>query len=284
MLGLYASDQESIELIIESLNDSDGRIRLEAIQAIINMSSRLTLPERVYQICTKLSDDMCDKVRNLNLRLFSILARLYPNSKVYARGNKAHEQINLVDDAFGWICQSINDSNYQVRESAAIQMGTFTGVSIPFLLQTLEKNLMSNLKHVKSFNERAKGENHEFSSGRKFEQDKAVRGEVDDDNNVISRGACGAFIHGLEDEYRIVRVASIHSLAELAFKEKSGNFAKVAMDYLVDMLNDEIENVRLQAINSCCKLASVVSVLLEDQLGNVLKVNLKVSKFSSNVF
>ena len=73
-------------------------------------------------------------------------------------------------------------------------------------MQTLEKNLMSNLNKVRSFNERAKGENFntEFSSGRKFEADKAVRGEVEDDNNVISRGACGAFIHGLEDEFRQV--------------------------------------------------------------------------------
>ena len=271
ILGLYATDAESLELLISSLNDADGRIRLEALQSIIDISSRVTLPEKVYSICITLCEDSSDKVRNLNLRLFSIMARLYPNSKVHARGNKSHDQIDLVDDAFGWICQAINDSNIQVRESAAIQLGTFAGVSIPFLLQTLEKNLMSNLRQVKSFNERAKGENHEFSSGRKFEQDKAVRGEVDDDNNVISRGACGAFIHGLEDEYRIVRVASIHSLAELAHKEKSGNFAKVAMDYLVDMLNDEIENVRLQAINSCCKLASRVPVLLEDQLENVLK-------------
>ena len=293
ILGLYASDSDSLELLISSLNDADGRIRLEALQSIIDISSRITLPEKVYSICISLCEDSSDKVRNLNLRLFSIMARIYPQSKVHARGNKSHDQIDLVDDAFGWICQAINDSNIQVRESAAIQLGTFAGVSIPFLLQTLEKNLMSNLRQVKSFNERAKGENHEFSSGRKFEQDKAVRGEVDDDNNVISRGACGAFIHGLEDEYRtvlfvnlyfnksknsiekqwkrIVRVASIHSLAELAHKEKSGNFAKVAMDYLVDMLNDEIENVRLQAINSCCKLASVVPVLLEDQLENVLK-------------
>ena len=85
-------------------------------------------------------------------------------------------------------------------------MGQYKNVSLNFLLQTLEKNLMSNLNKVKSFNERAKGENfnQEFSSGRKFEADKAVRGEVEDDNNVISRGACGAFIHGLEDEYRQV--------------------------------------------------------------------------------
>ena len=42
------------------------------------------------------------------------------------------------------------------------------------------------------------------------------------------------------------------------------------MDYLVDMLNDEIEEVRLNAVNSCKKLASRVPVLLEDQLENVL--------------
>lgn len=94
--------------------------------------------------------------------------------------------------------------------TAAHLMGTYSGVSVPFLMQTLEKNLMSNLNKVKSFNERAKGENFssaEFSSGRKFQDDKAVRGEVEDDNNVISRGACGAFIHGLEDEYRQVKRA-----------------------------------------------------------------------------
>ena len=50
-----------------------------------------------------------------------------------------------------------------------------------------------------------------------------------------------------------------------------GHFAKMSMDYLVDMLNDEIEEVRLRAVNSCCKLASKVPVLLEDQLENVLK-------------
>lgn len=121
----------------------------------------------------------------------------------------------LVCDFF----HSFHQSDVSLKTlKAAKLLGTFTNVSVGFLLQTLEKNLMSNLKNVKSFNERAKGENHEFASGRKFEKDKAVRGEVDDDNQVISRGACGAFIHGLEDEFRSVRVASISSLCELAIK------------------------------------------------------------------
>ena len=120
--------------------------------------------------------------------------------------------------ASDWFITSTNQKSIRKLEKAAKLLGTFTNVSVGFLLQTLEKNLMSNLKNVKSFNERAKGENHEFASGRKFEKDKAVRGEVDDDNQVISRGACGAFIHGLEDEFRSVRVASISSLCELAIK------------------------------------------------------------------
>ena len=45
---------------------------------------------------------------------------------------------------------------------------------------------------------------------------------MEDDNNVISRGACGAFIHGLEDEFRQVRLAAVDSLCELASKEQSG--------------------------------------------------------------
>ena len=67
-----------------------------------------------------------------------------------------------------------------------------------------------------------------------------------------------------------MRLASVDSLCELASKETTGEFAKLSMDYLVDMLNDEIEEVRLNAVNSCKKLAFRVPVLLEDQLENVL--------------
>jgi len=270
-LGKYGSDKESLDHVIQSMSDSDGRIRYEAIKALIGRKpTELTDLQTVYKKSIELMEDNSEKVRHLNLRLICQLAQFEPESKVHARGLTNQDMIRIIDDGFGWICQAINDSHCTVRTQAAKLLGTFTNVSVGFLLQTLEKNLMSNLKNVKSFNERAKGENHEFASGRKFEKDKAVRGEVDDDNQVISRGACGAFIHGLEDEFRSVRVASISSLCELAIKETSGQFAKMSIDYLVDMLNDEIEEVRLQAINCCCRLAPLVPVLLEDQLENVL--------------
>ena len=60
-------------------------------------------------------------------------------------------------------------------------------------------------------------------------------------------GACGAFVHSLEDEYMEVRSAAVISMGQLCSHSKQ--FASSSLDYLVDMFNDEIEMVRLQAIN-----------------------------------
>jgi len=47
------------------------------------------------------------------------------------------------------------------------------------------------------------------------------------------------------------------------------NFATMALDYLVDMFNDEIEEVRLKAIDSLTRISSFI-VLREDQLETIL--------------
>lgn len=47
------------------------------------------------------------------------------------------------------------------------------------------------------------------------------------------------------------------------------NFATMALDYLVDMFNDEIEDVRLKAIDSLTRISSII-VLREDQLETIL--------------
>ena len=48
-------------------------------------------------------------------------------------------------------------------------------------------------------------------------------------------------MHGLEDECFSVRVAAINSLTTLAMENHS--LAVLALDFLVDMFNDEIEEV-----------------------------------------
>ena len=74
--------------------------------------------------------------------------------------------------------------------------------------------------------------------------------------------------------YIEVRNAAVDSLCELA--THSPTFAKLSQDFLVDMFNDEIESVRLNAINSLRRICGHF-LLREDQLDvmlSVLKVQL----------
>ena len=64
----------------------------------------------------------------------------------------------------------------------------------------------------------------------------------------MSAGACGAFIHGLEDEYLEVRAAAVGSMCQLGMRCSS--FGEQCIDFLVDMFNDEIQSVRL--VLCCC--------------------------------
>lgn len=66
-----------------------------------------------------------------------------------------------------------------------------------------------------------------------------------------------------------VRTAAVDSLCELA--TQSPSFAVLSLDFLVDMFNDEIEAVRLNAINSLRRISPHI-VLREDQLEIVLSV------------
>ena len=80
------------------------------------------------------------------------------------------------------------------------------------------------------------------------------REEVDADSvSLMAMGACGAFIHGLEDEFLAVRLATIDALTFLS--TKNAKLANLALDFLVDMFNDEIESVRLKAIEALTIIA-----------------------------
>lgn len=79
----------------------------------------------------------------------------------------------------------------------------------------------------------------------------------------MSFGACGAFIHGLEDEFLAVRSAAVESLTKLS--TKNSKLAALALDFLVDMFNDEIELVRLKAIESLRVIAGHISLQVKKQ-------------------
>lgn len=132
------------------------------------------------------------------------------------------EQIRIVDDAFAKICSMMSDYSIAVRVEAAkllviihsnifcitfvkffLLQGNFTEISLNFLHQTLDKKLMSDLRMKKSAHQRHREtlEAGEWSSGRKWTDDSASEVIYPETVTLMSIGSCGAFIHGLEDEF-----------------------------------------------------------------------------------
>eukprot|EP01135_Chromosphaera_perkinsii_P000781 Nk52_evm69s151 gene=Nk52_evmTU69s151 len=115
------------------------------------------------------------------------------------------------------------------------------------------------------------GQSGQSSSNRRGslapEGDSEMGGE--DEERLVNSGSCGAFVLGLEDEFYEVRNNSIDAVCELSLS--SAEFAKESLDFLTDMLNDEIDSVRLNAIHSLTKLGDIVE-LDEEQLKIVLSV------------
>nr|XP_020666602.1 integrator complex subunit 4 [Pogona vitticeps] len=161
------------KIIGDHFNDQDPRVRTAAIKAMLQLHERgLKLQQNIYNQVTIVP---------------------IPSS---------NEEIRLVDDAFGKICHMVSDGSWVVRVQAAKLLGSMLQVSSHFLEQTLDKKLMSDLRRKRTAHERAKElySSGEFSSGRKWGDD-APKEEIDTGAvNLIESGACGAFVHGLEDE------------------------------------------------------------------------------------
>uniref|UniRef100_UPI003AB0C2CB integrator complex subunit 4 n=1 Tax=Centroberyx gerrardi TaxID=166262 RepID=UPI003AB0C2CB len=266
--GLGARDVQSV--ISDYFGDQDPRVRTAAIKAMLQLHERgMKIYQIIYdQACRLLSDDY-EQVRSAAVQMVWVLSQLYPESIVPIPSS--NEEIRLVDDSFGKISHMVSDGSWMVRVQAAKTLGSMLQVSPHFLEQTLDKKLMSDLRRKRTAHERAKElyASGEFSSGRKWADD-APKEKVDTNAvNLIASGACGAFVHGLEDEMYEVRIAAVEALCLLA--RSSASFAEKCLDFLVDMFNDEIEEVRLQSIHVLREISTHIT-LREDQLDTVLAV------------
>nr|XP_061811956.1 integrator complex subunit 4-like [Nerophis lumbriciformis] len=263
-----AGDVPSV--ISDYFGDRDPRVRAAALKAMLQLHERgLKIQEGIYeQSCRLLADDY-EQVRSAAVQMVWVLSVLYPESIVPIPSS--NEEIRLADDAFGKISHMVGDGSWMVRVQAAKTLGSMSHVSPHFLEQTLDKKLMSDLRRKRTAHERAKElfASGEFSSGRKWADD-APKEKVDTNTvNLIASGACGAFVHGLEDEMFEVRIAAVEAVCRLA--GSSPGFAEKCLDFLVDMFNDEIEEVRLQSIHVLREISTHIT-LREDQLDTVLAV------------
>ncbi|KAF9361339.1 Integrator complex subunit 4 [Mortierella sp. AD094] len=280
--------QHDIQLIVSNyVTDPEPRVRKTACKTLLELHRKgFKLALVMYDVAIQALLDDYQEVRMEGLDLIYILSGLYPEMTVQSPLATQLQATRLVDDAFIRVCDMVNDSSMTVRAK-------FKSVDYKFLSQTFSKQIMARLKVDIAPKNLAAGPAQKQAQRAKLiatpegDQDVAAQ-QV----RLLDSGACGAFVHGLEDEYQDVRNAAINSIRELCLNNPE--FSLLALDYMVgkysllqlivaveleetlvlticltlpasDMFMDEIDYVRLNALTSLCKIGGKAPITFDTE-------------------
>ncbi|KAG0612256.1 hypothetical protein M758_6G013900 [Ceratodon purpureus] len=166
---------------------------------------------------------------------------------------KDHSSLKQRTEAFLQVCTTVTDMNMRVREAAFRVLGEATRIPESVLLQTLTKKVAKAPKEADVSSNASIVAKEGDTGSPKFEEGASL----------LDASAAGAFVHGLEDEYLEVRCVAIEALAKLACKCERMVFG--AANLLLDMLNEEVEVVRMQALSALSQLATSGYLSVHDQ-------------------
>ncbi|KAF9102437.1 Integrator complex subunit 4 [Mortierella sp. AM989] len=233
--------QYDIQIIVSNyVTDPEPRTACKTLLELHRRGFKLALV--MYDVAIQALLDDYQEVRMEGLDLIYILSGLYPEMTVQSPFATQLQATRLVDDAFIRICDMVNDSSMTVRAKACSRLGQFRSVDYKFLSQTFSKQIMARLKVDVAPKNLAAGPAQKQAQRAKLiatpegDQDVAAQ-QV----RLLDSGACGAFVHGLEDEYQDVRNAAIN------------------------MFMDEIDYVRLNALTSLCKIGGKAPITFDTE-------------------
>lgn len=194
------------KIVSNYARDSDPRVRKSALDALVQMHLRgCPLDLAIYNLSVASLRDDYEEVRMGGLNLMGVLSSLYPEHRMKLAHEEVNETTRLIDDAFNKVCDLVNDSAITVRTKACVMMASYQHVGPDMLSQTFSKQIMSHLKRRLP---RYKQQQKKYANG----QIPVAEGDIDvesDEFHILDSGACGSFIHGLEDEFQEVRNAAI---------------------------------------------------------------------------
>lgn len=252
-LGVVGDARDAARLV-RAMSDFHDAVRVAATRALVQNDARgIPPPISAFAPAIQLASDAAWQARLAAAALLHALSWRYPAHFV-AIGT------SLSDSAFQRMSALALDPVEDVRVLAFRLMGAFPrgSVSRRLLLQTLSKVPLRDLR------------DHRGELRVAFNIETEVESATADDGHTA-----GAFVHGLEDEFKRVRLAAIDSIVALCGFDRE--FADNAVDFLVDMLNDEVRAVRVRAIAAVRRLALAGVVLttlqLETVLGNLVELS-----------
>ncbi|KAG0021911.1 Integrator complex subunit 4 [Entomortierella chlamydospora] len=297
-----AMDGRSIvEHLLNQLQADSTEVRVQVYDAISYIIKIGKLPQNTVSdintlraLMTMSIDELRDRhhrVRSAVLQLVAQLAPLLRTSDFPAEFAENRQQGYSPNDIQLIVSNYVTDPEPRVRKACS-RLGQFKSVDYKFLSQTFSKQIMARLKVDVAPKNLAAGPAQKQAQRAKLiatpegDQDVAAQ-QV----RLLDSGACGAFVHGLEDEYQDVRNAAIDSIRELCLSNPE--FSLLALDYMVgkyfllqristteleetlalticfspapDMFMDEIDYVRLNALTSLCKIGGKAPITFDTE-------------------
>lgn len=287
------SEEESAaqceSLLTRLAGDRDFRVRKSAAEGLLALSNVFKLSKATYQLAKTHMADSDSDIRIAAIKLLIFYANRRGEEEIEGTNKKLYDDaFSSICDAINDIeigvrveaAKKLGDFE-QVSEELIYQtldkkmMRSTTNqqvVKVQQSLFALSKKASTNRDRRWKFAKKAPkmqesrggwSRGKELNASVPSEEEKkkngvegAEKNDDDDDNeeeeSIIPHGACGAFVSALEDEFMDVRKAAVYSLGRLACTRPT--FAVSALEYLADMFNDEMADVRLDAINALTPL------------------------------
>ncbi|RKO87591.1 armadillo-type protein [Blyttiomyces helicus] len=253
------------QLLSNFLQDPDEKTRACASRSLMTLWSTGVTPDASWY--TRLSAMLKDDDEEIRASIMDIMWEIVRTNPDLRLGQqiKGKKIVRLTDDAFVKFCDMTNDSSERVRAKvsrilhimlhlvyvrhkrrrivsqialptllqAFLLLGRFRNVTGVVLQQTLSKQLMSMKRQFDSRDQKQASDFDLETSG----------GDL-----LLDAASCGAFIHGLEDEYEEVRNSAVGEFsigngsflgaedAACALSLESEDFALKCLDFLVGAL------------------------------------------------
>ncbi|KAL0490803.1 hypothetical protein AKO1_009629 [Acrasis kona] len=231
---------------ISSMSDRDGRVRAQSIRSL---STFLTIHQNDENDITSAHDVIVHALSDDDFRVRSEAMRLMVQiTNKHPQQSSITSKLMLIEDAFVRLCTMVRDYDVNVRSAACAYLGKLQDpsdlLSTDLLLATFDK---ISLDYVPPHLQK--------KHSQQGTQPKVAQSEptFDENDSRIYADAIGTFVLGLEDEHRAVRLSCLQSIATLS--NKNHEFAHRSVDFLIEMFNDEIDEVRIASIQCLSELA-----------------------------
>lgn len=232
--------EDSVGLFEEYTHDPDVSVRKAALHSLILLHSKgYLLTKGCYIAALALLQDLHERVRSLALQVIGSWVEQEPEEHT--------------NNAFIQVCKLMIDMEFSVRIEACKTFSAMRKVREDLLLQALSKQPLGLS---------AKEKEPSPSSLITIPESDVDVSTYEQGLSILDKLNMGAFVHGIEDEFYEVRALTVQALATLC--DCSPKARATILEVMMNMLSDDSQHVRLNALHALIHVAHRYGLLVKD--------------------